>query len=156
MELVLWRHAEAEDDAATDHLRNLTPKGRKQAKKMADWFASQIGRQWGDWKLIASPANRAQQTAEALGQPFATLLQIAPDAPVSAILTAVNWPGGHSDVKVLVVGHQPTLGMVAAQLIDGGGGYVSVKKGAMWWFETRERDGTIKTTLKAMVTPDSV
>jgi phosphohistidine phosphatase len=156
MELVLWRHAEAEDEAATDHLRNLTPKGRRQAKKMADWFAGQIGGQWADWLLIASPANRAQQTAEALGQPFATEPRIAPDAPVEAVLKAAGWPSGGADRKIMVVGHQPTLGMVAAQLLDGSSGYLSVKKGAMWWFETRHRQAAMQTVLKAMVTPETV
>jgi phosphohistidine phosphatase len=156
MELVLWRHAEAEDEAASDYLRNLTPKGLRQAKKMAAWFEVQIDGQWAGWTIIASPANRAQQTAAALAQPFTTAPGIAPDAPASAVLTAANWPAAQGRAKVMVVGHQPTLGMVAAQLIDGSGGYVSVKKGAMWWFETREREGAIQTQLKAMVTPDTV
>ena len=67
MEIVLWRHAEAEDEAATDLLRDLTPKGQRQAKKMAAWFEAQIDGKWAGWTIIVSPANRAQQTAAALG-----------------------------------------------------------------------------------------
>jgi phosphohistidine phosphatase len=156
MEIVLWRHAEAEDEATTDLLRDLTPKGQRQAKKMAAWFEAQIDGKWAGWTIIVSPANRAQQTAAALGRAFTTVPQIAPDASAGAVLAAAGWPAAKVGAKVLVVGHQPTLGMVAAQLIDGSGGYVSVKKGAMWWFETRERDGAIQTQLKVMVTPDSV
>jgi phosphohistidine phosphatase len=33
---------------------------------------------------------------------------------------------------------------------------VSVRKGAVWWFSTRERDGKVETTLKAVVNPDLV
>ena len=62
------------------------------------------------------------------------------------------WPENSNNV--IVVGHQPTLGMVAARLINGIDGYVSVKKGAMGWFETRERDGRRETVLKAMASPD--
>jgi len=157
MELVLWRHAEAEDEASSDMTRNLTARGLQQAHKMADWFSGQIGHKWSEWVVLASPANRTQQTAGALAQPFLTVRLIAPDAPAEAVMAAAGWPRGIAGrTKVLVVGHQPTLGMVAAHLIDGSAGYISVKKGAMWWFETRQRDGNQQTVLKAMVTPDTV
>ena len=59
-----------------------------------------------------------------------------------------------------MVGHQPTLGMVAAYLINGVDGYVAVKKGAMWWFEMREREGRREgkrqAVLKAMASPDTI
>ena len=37
MELILWRHAEAED-AEPDLTRNLTSKGNRQAALMARWL----------------------------------------------------------------------------------------------------------------------
>jgi phosphohistidine phosphatase len=37
MELILWRHAEAED-GIPDMARELTSKGKKQAKHMAAWL----------------------------------------------------------------------------------------------------------------------
>ena len=155
--LVLWRHAEAEDEASSDMARDLTARGRQQAHKMAQWFGGQIDHQWSEWVVLVSPANRAQQTAAALAQPFQTIDMIAPDAPADAVIAAAAWPCGVAGrSKVLVVGHQPTLGMVAARLIDGADGHVSVKKGAMWWFETRERGGSQRTVLRAMVTPETV
>lgn len=157
MELVLWRHAEAEDEASSDMARNLTARGRQQAHKIAEWFGGQIDHNWSEWVVLVSPANRAQQTAAALGQPFHTIEMIAPDASAEAVMAAAAWPSGLAGrSKVLVVGHQPTLGMVAARLIDGGRGHVSVKKGAIWWFEMRERNCGQQTILKAMVTPDTV
>ena len=156
MQLVLWRHAEAEDHASTDLGRNLTARGRQQARKMAQWFDGQIAHKWSDWAVLVSPANRAQQTAAALAQPFHTIDLIAPDAAAEAVIAAAAWPRGFAArANVLVVGHQPTLGMVAARLIGGTAGNISVKKGAMWWFETRERDGRYQTVLKTMVTPDT-
>ena len=154
MQLILWRHAEAEDDAPTDMARRLTGKGNKQAAKMAAWLKAQAGSGIKHWRVIASPAVRAQQTAEALGLPIETVDAIAPDASADAVLRAAHWL--HGKDNVIVVGHQPTLGMVAAYLINGVDGYVPVKKGAMWWFEKREHDGKPQATLKAMVSPDTI
>jgi phosphohistidine phosphatase len=154
MQLILWRHAEADDDAPTDMLRNVTLKGKKQAAHMSAWLHSQLQDEIVDWQVVASPANRAQQTAQALGLPILTVHEIAPDAEPDTILIAANWP--RNKRNIIIVGHQPTLGMVAASLINGTAGYVSVKKGAMWWFEIRIRDGKSQTLLKAMATPDTV
>jgi phosphohistidine phosphatase len=157
MQLILWRHAEAEDLAPSDLRRNLTVKGRIQAEQMARWLKQQIRQQtkdeFRDWRVIVSPAVRAQQTASALEMNFETLDSIAPDAAPDAVLSAANWP--RSQFNAIVVGHQPTLGMVAARLLNGTDGYVSIKKGATWWFESRERNGTEQTVLKAMTLAES-
>jgi len=61
----------------------------------------------------------------------------------------------HLDVykrQVLVVGHQPTLGEVAAQLLGCEGSALSIKKGALWWFSRRE--GSEQITLRLVITPD--
>lgn len=154
MQLILWRHAEAEDDAPSDMARRLTAKGRKQAEKMAAWLKAQESGDLKSWRVIASPAVRTQQTAEYLGLAFETVNTIAPEATAEAVLQSANWPDGKQNV--IVVGHQPTLGMVAAYLINEVEGYVSVKKGAMWWFESRERDSRQETVLKAMTSPDMI
>lgn len=157
MDIILWRHAEAEDNASSDHARRLTVRGEAQAAKMAHWLQSQFGNlptRTSHWRVIASPAVRAQQTAAALGMPVETIASIAPDAPADAILRAADWP--RSKKNVIVVGHQPTLGMVAGRLINGVDGYVSVKKAAVWWFRISERGGEPKTVLVAMATPDTV
>lgn len=158
MQIILWRHADAEDLAASDLARNLTPKGLRQADRMASWLNGQIGDDWHQWRVVASPANRAQQTARALQRPVETVHAIAPDAPPEAVLTAAGWnlPAGGAAPNVIVVGHQPTLGMVAALIIHGEAGYLSVKKGAMWWFEVRERDGKRQALLKAVMSPEAV
>lgn len=155
MDLILWRHAEAEDIASSDLARRLTPRGEKQAVRMAAWLQSQMAEVSAiDWHVIASPAVRAQQTAAALGLAVETIASIAPDATSEAMIRAADWP--NSKRSVIVVGHQPTLGMVAASLINGVEGYVSVKKGAVWWFRCREDSGTLRATLVAMVTPNTL
>ena len=157
MDLILWRHAEAEDFASSDLARRLTPRGQAQAQRMAVWLKSRLGNlaeRNEHWRVIASPASRAQQTAAALCMPIETIASIAPDATADAILRAANWP--HHRKNIIVVGHQPTLGMVAGRLINGGEGYVPVKKGAVWWFRHRERDGDATAVLVAMTSPDTL
>lgn len=157
MDIILWRHAEAEDLAPSDFARRLTKRGERQADRMSRWLVPRLGKpsqRASEWRVIASPAVRAQQTAAALGMPMDTVASIAPDAPAEAILQAANWP--HSDQNIIVVGHQPTLGMVAARLANGVDGYFSVKKGAIWWFRFSPQKGDTQAALVAMMTPDMV
>ena len=67
--------------------------------------------------MIVSPARRAQETARALGRSFETIEALAPGGDVASLLKLAGWPD--AERPVLVVGHQPTLGETAAQLIDG-------------------------------------
>jgi phosphohistidine phosphatase len=66
------------------------------------------------------------------------------------VLREAGWPDGKRNV--VVVGHQPTLGEVAGRLL-GKHGDVAFRKGAIWWFATRERDGGTETILKAVLNP---
>jgi phosphohistidine phosphatase len=58
----------------------------------------------------------------------------------------------------MIVGHQPTLGALVAQLMNGldaapAEGW-AIKKGAVWWLKARERDGRWQVTLHAVQPPD--
>lgn len=157
MNLILWRHAEAEDVAAslriqrnTDLQRELTKRGEKQAEKMAAWLRPRLPE---DTRVLASPAVRTQQTARALTQHFQTLPEIAPGADVSAILAAIDWP---SSENLLLVGHQPWIGRLASLLIAGSEMDWSVKKAGIWWLCRRVREGEAQTVLRAVVNPDLV
>jgi phosphohistidine phosphatase len=86
MDLILWRHAEAEEHA--DELRRrLTTKGRKQAQRAAEWLLHRLPARF---MLISSPAVRAHQTAQALGVPIKV------------------------ERAVVIVGHQPDQVVVRA------------------------------------------
>ena len=130
MDLILWRHAEAED-SAPDFGRKLTPRGRKQAKRIAAWLQPRLRE---PWKVIASPLARAEETALALTSNFETSEVIAA-ADASQLLLATGWPGAHG--TVIVVGHQPTLGVAASLLLCGREADCSIKKGALWWFRSK-------------------
>jgi phosphohistidine phosphatase len=154
MHLILWRHAEAEDIAASDLSRQLTTRGRKQAQNVARWLRARLP---DDAVILASPAARTIQTAEALTDQYRVVRELAPDASVEDVLTAVGWPEGLSST-VVVVGHQPTLGEVAARLLSGGADARSwaVKKAGVLWLASRERDGGDQAVLHAAITPDLV
>lgn len=148
MELILWRHAEAED-GAPDNARKLTSKGEKQAGKMADFLRARLPH---DARILVSPAKRTQQTAQALDRHFITEPGIAPGASPDAILQASGWPDGGG--CVLIVGHQPSLGEVAALLMTGRPHYWSIKKGAVWWFACRTSGGGCQASLRLAIAPD--
>ena len=148
MDIILWRHAEAED-GTPDAKRKLTPRGRKQAKQVARWLKKRLPE---GARILCSPALRAVQTAEALALPFEKLDKLGTGATASGLLGTVGWPqaGG----AVVVVGHQPTLGRVASELITGDAADWSIRKGALWWFTRRVRNGAAETVLRAVVAPD--
>ena len=148
MELILWRHAEAEE-GVDDLRRELTKRGRKQAERMANWLKPLLV---GEWRILSSPAKRTLQTVKALDLPFDVREALGPASTPQVILREAGWPV--ADIPVLIVGHQPTLGQVAARLVGGATGDVAIKKGAIWWFATRDRHGEQETILKAVLNPD--
>jgi len=152
MDLILWRHAEAEDFAASDLSRALTTRGRKQAQSAAKWLRARLP---DDALVLASPAVRTIQTAETLTDQYRVVREIAPNASANDVLEAAGWPGGIAQT-VVIVGHQPTLGHVAARLIGGSPASWPVKKAGIWWIASREREGEDQAVLRAAITPDLV
>lgn len=148
MDLILWRHAEAED-GVPDLDRELTPRGIKQAEKVAAFLQHYLP---SDTRILVSPARRTQQTAAALTSHFTLAPTIAPGAFAQAVLQAARWPDAGG--TVLIVGHQPTLGEVAAQLLGSRERSLSIKKGGLWWFSHRDREGTAQTALRLAITPE--
>lgn len=153
MDLILWRHAQAHllRDGETDLERCLTPKGERQAQRMAAWLNQRLA---DSTRILVSPAQRCQQTGAALGRNFKTIEALNPQASVDDLLEAARWPT--STEPVLVVGHQPTLGCVAAQLLSGFPQPWAVKKGGVWWLRQRdkEEEGGTPLVLQAVQSPD--
>lgn len=147
MNLVLWRHADAED-GVPDERRRLTAKGEKQAQRMAAWLGKRMP---GKARVLVSPARRAQQTAQALTRNFETSEEIGTVADPQALLKAAGWPDGEG--TVVVVGHQPTLGQAVALALTGRPDEWSVKKGAIWWLESRSRGNVV---VRAAIAPDII
>lgn len=148
MDLILWRHADARD-GGPDLERPLTEKGQKQARAMADWLLARLPK---DARILASPAVRAYQTANALGRDYETVNEIAPGADGVHVLAAAGWPDATG--TVLVVGHQPTLGEAASLLLFGEARPLSIKKAGVVWLTNRVRGTQPQTVLKAAMTPE--
>jgi phosphohistidine phosphatase len=145
MDLILWRHADAED-GIPDEERKLTAKGEKQARRVAKWLT---GRVPGDTLVLVSPARRAQQTAKAFSKDFKTCPEAGTGTVPAALLKAAGWPdrGG----TVIVVGHQPVIGQTVALLLTGEASDWAVRKGALWWLSSRGRGEAV---VRAVVSPD--
>lgn len=153
MDLILWRHAEAIDVdlVGDDMLRTLTPKGERQAARMANWldrFLPEGTRVW------SSPASRTEQTAMALNRKYKLSPMLAPLSNADQLLELVQWP--HGKGSTLVVGHQPTLGITIARLLGIEEHTISVKKGSIWWLRYREREHHGQTVVVSVQTPDLI
>jgi len=150
MDLILWRHADAED-GVPDASRKLTAKGEKQAQQMGHWLKARLPEKF---RILASPARRTQQTAQALSKAFETVKSIGPGADAIAVLAAAGWPDAKG--AVVVVGHQPTLARVAAFLLAGEEADWNMKKGSIWWISNRVRQGEAQTVLRVVMSTEFI
>ena len=151
MDLILWRHAEAVDISLCDDdmSRVLTPRGEKQAARMASWLDRQLPDSARIW---VSPARRTEQTAHALERKFRLSPALGPMGTSEQLLELVQWP--HAKGCVLVIGHQPTLGQTISKLLGLTVGECSVKKGALWWLRFRERETGGQTVVVTVQSPE--
>jgi phosphohistidine phosphatase len=112
MRLVLVRHAEAAP-GTPDELRTLTPEGHEQARRLGEQLrADGIEPD----AVLSSPLLRARESASDLGfGPSEALDELAPGATAESVRAAVADRGE----TVVVVGHQPDCGQIAAALSGG-------------------------------------
>jgi phosphohistidine phosphatase len=158
MDLILWRHADAGDnlpDPVADLERPLRPKGERQARRVADWLNQFLP---DSARVLSSPALRCTQTAATLGRRVKKVAALGPDGDVEGLLAAARWPDAKE--AVLVVGHQPTLGMTAAYLMAGEaarfGEPWSIKKGSVWWLRHRLRADRSEVQIVAVRTAEGL
>ena len=151
MDLVLWRHAEAQDwvEGCDDMARSLTSRGEKQAARVANWLDRQLPE---GTRILVSPARRCEQTALVLGRKYKIKAELAPGRSVAQLLELAQWPDAKG--TVLVVGHQPTLGQTIAGLIGLTASECAVKKGAVWWLRNRERAALAQTVVVTVQSPE--
>jgi phosphohistidine phosphatase len=143
MDLILWRHAEAEE-GSPDAARKLTKRGRDQARRMAAWLKPRLPKRC---EVLVSPAARTRETASALLARFATNDAVGTDATAAGFIAATGWPAGSR--ALLVVGHQPTLGRVAATLLSGAEADWDIAKGAVWWLSHRNGVTSLRSAIDA-------
>ncbi|TAG35597.1 MAG: histidine phosphatase family protein [Polaromonas sp.] len=166
MDLILWRHAEAQEwpvsvlqtaqtgqmgQICQDMERRLTQRGEKQATRMGAWLDRQLPE---GARIMVSPARRCEQTALALGRKYKVMAELTPDACPNSLLELVQWP--HAKRPIVVIGHQPTLGQTIAQLLGLQEAECAVKKGALWWLRHRERHDCTQTVVVTVQSPETL
>jgi phosphohistidine phosphatase len=151
MDLIIWRHAEAEDEreGLDDLERALTPRGEKQAARMARWLDQRLPE---DTRILCSPALRCEQTVLPLGRGYELRDELAPGNDGDKLLQAADWPQGSG--VVLVVGHQPMLGQAIATAIDAKSDEFTIRKGSVCWLRSRERGSQQQTVVIAVQPPE--
>ena len=156
MDLILWRHAEAENapEGGDDLSRALTPKGERQAIRMASWLDRHLPE---GTRVLVSPSRRTQQTVAPLGRKFKLRDELVPETSIEDVLTLLKWhpeTGSHLKGPVLLVGHQPYLGQLVAHMLGMQEDTCPVRKGGVWWLRTRVRDGRVQTVLLTVACPE--
>ena len=115
MQLYLVRHAEAAD-GEPDELRPLTAEGRRAARELGERLAAEGIRPDA---VLTSPLLRARQTGAELARPAGLEAEaderLAPGATAESVKAAA---AGRGDA-VVVVGHQPDCGRIAAAITGG-------------------------------------
>jgi phosphohistidine phosphatase len=98
MDLILWRHAEAQElspeiegaeFARLDLTRALTGRGQKHAARVAAWLDRQLT---DTARILVSPALRCEQTALNLGRKFKICEQLGPHGSAQDLLELVQGP----------------------------------------------------------------
>jgi phosphohistidine phosphatase len=120
MQLYLVRHTEAieRSEGLAEELRHLTRRGRKQAAKQAKRLKKNRLR---PGLIITSPLIRAVQTAELLAVDIGKETVVAADACLAAgadtdaVMTLLR--GAANKMSIMLVGHEPQLSALAAQLL---------------------------------------
>jgi phosphohistidine phosphatase len=121
--LILFRHAKAEEGlGAPDHERGLTVRGLRDAAAAGAWLHEH---ELGPELVLCSPARRTRQTWDAAvrGGACGEAVEYVEDVyagGVERVLQVVRDQGDEAQV-VMVVGHNPTMAMLASGLSEGNG-----------------------------------
>lgn len=120
MKVFLVRHGDADadiPDGLSDEARALTIKGRQTVVAHFKELAERFGKP--DW-VLCSPLVRAVQTATLLTVamnyegPVRAHRSLVPDGPVGALDTLLE---AHQGETLVLIGHQPSMGAMAAHLL---------------------------------------
>ena len=137
MDLILWRHAEAED-REPDAKRALTAKGKRHAARVGAWLDRQLPEQC---RILVSPALRCQQTADELGRRYTTHEALNTNSTAQRMLEVCGWP--QHRFPALLVGHQPLLGELAALILSGTSHPWKIRKAGIFWIKATDAEDAL-------------
>jgi phosphohistidine phosphatase len=155
MDLFIMRHGIAEDRAATDAARNLTPEGRdettqagKALRKLKIQFSA----------VYSSPYNRTMQTAQLLLEGLQQEIKITPCDPLASgndsngLLQVIS--ANSTIARVLLVGHDPDLTRLISTLLSGQPNTaVRMKKGCICKLSFLTKPAPAQAALEWLLTP---
>ena len=152
----MYKRQEVDSKTGADIDRELTKQGRKDAAAMAKWLHQHLP---ANTEVLCSPARRCLETAAAL-QRFNRHQKVT-IAEYLGVENTVDKIAKHvlnedSSRTILIIGHQPNLGLLIARLLKMENEACVVKKGAVWWLRQRHVDDTVQTYLFTVQHPDFV
>lgn len=137
MDLILWRHAEAED-AEPDAERALTSNGSRHAARVGAWLDQQLPEQC---RVLVSPAGRCRQTADGLGRRYTVHEALDTGSTPERMLEICGWPGHR--FPALLIGHQPQLGELAALILAGSKQPWKIRKAGVFWIKGSDAEDNL-------------
>lgn len=131
--LFLMRHGEASFSADLDFDRTLTPKGRSKVSQVAarlNQLAPEIG------KVYCSPAQRTKETSGIVAERVLfknhEFVRSIYDGDLQDLMDILE--NSSSEVnEVMIIGHNPLISMLAANLSDGD--YLNMQPGDLMYLE---------------------
>lgn len=116
-ELLVMRHGEAEQQAARDRDRALTPRGELCAAN-AGKYLNKLG--WQPDILLSSPYTRAQQTAQRVVTSLPGLAPVIVDEliPDHSPREVAEYLNGLTQARIMIVSHQPLVGTLLGWLLS--------------------------------------
>jgi phosphohistidine phosphatase len=134
MDLYVLRHGIAEERTAgvPDRGRKLTPRGVRRMRKIASALCAMEMRVD---RILTSPYERAQGTAaivrKELGVPLTVVNHLRPNGDPRRVIESLRAMRGGPG-KLMIVGHEPMLGLLVSVLLTGtGSAAVPLKKGGI-------------------------
>ncbi|MDP2308998.1 MAG: histidine phosphatase family protein [Pseudomonadota bacterium] len=150
MRISLLRHGIAEDNAATDFDRELTPEGWLQLERVLDTL---VGGGWSPGTILHSPLIRTTQTAASVHARFPHIPCIALDAlalgSIDPILMAAS-----RHPNPLLVGHEPTMGNLCGRLLGAPTGAIRFERAGFAYLEVDRLPTTRPARLLAFLPPE--
>ena len=156
MELYLFRHGIAEDapPGRSDSSRALTDAGRERSAAVA-----KLARNAGvaPSLIASSPYVRAVQTAEVAAKEFgysgelARLPSLVPHGTPEAVWNDIR--DLRDEAAVLLAGHEPLIGHLAAYLLNSPSLQVDMKKSAMLRIDVETLGASPRGVLRWMIVP---
>jgi phosphohistidine phosphatase len=159
MKIYIVRHAIAVPRGTPgiiDDDRPLTEEGIKKMRRVA---AGLRGLDYRPGLILSSPLLRARSTAEILFEaygrkiPLQLVLTLGPSGKRPELYRDIRNYGKDMD-SLMLVGHQPSLGEIAGEIVFGSSKhYVELKKGGACVIELDDVRGTPKGRMISLLTP---